>query len=99
MQCLMAMTGTYIRGKLFALFQAHQDIKLESARNVTMDRQTLYCVPVPGENNWLKQISFFTGTENIYLSKIYNTNKIVVLKQNTIQYNEASCVKNQSGYR
>ena len=69
MQCLMAMTGTYIRGKPFVVFQAHQDIKLESPRNVTMDRQTLYCVPVPGENDWVKQISFFTGTENIYLPK------------------------------
>ncbi|XP_041476433.1 mini-chromosome maintenance complex-binding protein-like [Lytechinus variegatus] len=31
------------------------EVNLESRRNVTCDRQTLYCVPVPGENNWIKQ--------------------------------------------
>ncbi|XP_035673341.1 mini-chromosome maintenance complex-binding protein-like [Branchiostoma floridae] len=33
----------------------HQEINLESSQNVTLDRQTLYCVPVPGENPWVKQ--------------------------------------------
>ncbi|XP_070539996.1 mini-chromosome maintenance complex-binding protein-like [Ptychodera flava] len=33
----------------------HQQINIESSRNVTLDRQTLYCVPVPGETQWVKQ--------------------------------------------
>ncbi|XP_078668117.1 mini-chromosome maintenance complex-binding protein-like [Branchiostoma floridae x Branchiostoma belcheri] len=33
----------------------HQEIDLDSPQNVTLDRQTLYCVPVPGENSWVKQ--------------------------------------------
>ncbi|KAL3863273.1 hypothetical protein ACJMK2_005038, partial [Sinanodonta woodiana] len=32
--------------------QSHQTINLESTRNVTMDRQTLYCIPIPGETEW-----------------------------------------------
>jgi len=31
---------------------------MDSANNVTMDRMTLYCVPVPGETEWVKTISF-----------------------------------------
>ncbi|KAL5016603.1 hypothetical protein ScPMuIL_006192 [Solemya velum] len=33
----------------------NQEINLESPRNVTMDRQTLYCIPVPGETQWVKE--------------------------------------------
>eukprot|EP00057_Strongylocentrotus_purpuratus_P034696 XP_796222.3 PREDICTED: mini-chromosome maintenance complex-binding protein [Strongylocentrotus purpuratus] len=32
-----------------------QLINLESRQNVTWDRQTLYCVPIPAENDWIKQ--------------------------------------------
>ncbi|CAN0104397.1 unnamed protein product [Lampetra planeri] len=35
-----------------------QQVNLESPRNVTADRQTFYCVPVPGEAAWVKEISF-----------------------------------------
>uniref|UniRef100_S4RXM7 Mini-chromosome maintenance complex-binding protein n=1 Tax=Petromyzon marinus TaxID=7757 RepID=S4RXM7_PETMA len=31
-----------------------QQVNLESPRNVTADRQTFYCVPVPGEAAWVK---------------------------------------------
>ncbi|PIK49482.1 putative mini-chromosome maintenance complex-binding protein [Apostichopus japonicus] len=34
-----------------------QKINLESRNNVTMNRQTYYCVPVPAENQWVKEIS------------------------------------------
>ncbi|XP_071502081.1 mini-chromosome maintenance complex-binding protein-like [Diadema antillarum] len=34
---------------------SQQEINLESLRNITWDRQTLYCVPVPAENDWVKQ--------------------------------------------
>ncbi|CAH1258171.1 MCMBP [Branchiostoma lanceolatum] len=33
----------------------HQEINLDSPQNVTLDRQTMYCIPVPGENPWVKQ--------------------------------------------
>lgn len=36
-----------------------QKINLESRNNVTMNRQTYYCVPVPAENQWVKEISLW----------------------------------------
>uniref|UniRef100_K1QBJ4 Mini-chromosome maintenance complex-binding protein n=1 Tax=Magallana gigas TaxID=29159 RepID=K1QBJ4_MAGGI len=36
----------------------HQEINTDSENNVTMERQTLYCVPIPGETDWVKTISF-----------------------------------------
>ncbi|XP_022091881.1 mini-chromosome maintenance complex-binding protein-like isoform X2 [Acanthaster planci] len=33
----------------------NQRLNLESSRNVTLDRQTFYCVPVPAETEWVKQ--------------------------------------------
>jgi len=38
--------------------QPHESIDFESPKNVTADRQTIYCIPVPGENDWVKRISF-----------------------------------------
>lgn len=32
----------------------HQEINTDSENNVTMERQTLYCVPIPGETDWVK---------------------------------------------
>ncbi|XP_062570904.1 mini-chromosome maintenance complex-binding protein-like [Saccostrea cucullata] len=32
----------------------HQEINMDSDKNVTMERQTLYCVPIPGETEWVK---------------------------------------------
>lgn len=29
-----------------------------SRNTVTAERQTFYCVPIPGENAWVKEISF-----------------------------------------
>ncbi|KFV01970.1 Mini-chromosome maintenance complex-binding protein, partial [Pterocles gutturalis] len=31
-----------------------------SSQTVTLERQTFYCVPVPGESAWVKEISFLT---------------------------------------
>ncbi|KAH0623696.1 hypothetical protein JD844_006756 [Phrynosoma platyrhinos] len=36
----------------------HQEIDLNPKQIVTADRQTFYCVPVPGESTWVKEISF-----------------------------------------
>lgn len=33
----------------------NQKIDLKSKNNVTMDRMTLYCVPIPGEAEWVKK--------------------------------------------
>lgn len=35
--------------------EAHESIDYESTKNVTADRQTIYCIPVPGENDWVKR--------------------------------------------
>ncbi|NXR90682.1 MCMBP protein, partial [Hypocryptadius cinnamomeus] len=37
-----------------------QEIDLNSSQTVTSERQTFYCVPVPGESAWVKEISFLT---------------------------------------
>lgn len=31
------------------------ELRLESARSVTKERQTFYCVPIPGETEWAKK--------------------------------------------
>ncbi|KAL8187260.1 UNVERIFIED_CONTAM: hypothetical protein K2H54_041991 [Gekko kuhli] len=36
----------------------HQEIDLNPTKVVTAERQTFYCVPVPGESAWVKEISF-----------------------------------------
>lgn len=33
-------------------------VDLNSRNTVTAERQTFYCVPIPGENAWVKEISF-----------------------------------------
>ncbi|MBN3295848.1 MCMBP protein, partial [Amia calva] len=35
-----------------------QEVDLNSSRSVTLERQTFYCVPIPGESPWAKEISF-----------------------------------------
>ncbi|XP_075703860.1 mini-chromosome maintenance complex-binding protein isoform X2 [Rhinoderma darwinii] len=35
----------------------HQEIDFRSGRTVTLERQTFYCVPVPGESSWVKESS------------------------------------------
>ncbi|KAM4032024.1 mini-chromosome maintenance complex-binding protein isoform 2-T2 [Anomaloglossus baeobatrachus] len=35
---------------------AHQEVDFQSRRTVTLERQTFYCVPVPGESPWVKEM-------------------------------------------
>ncbi|XP_064630611.1 mini-chromosome maintenance complex-binding protein-like isoform X2 [Lineus longissimus] len=35
--------------------QADEEVQVSSERNVTMDRQQFYCVPIPGEADWVKK--------------------------------------------
>uniref|UniRef100_A0A8C6SD45 Mini-chromosome maintenance complex-binding protein n=1 Tax=Neogobius melanostomus TaxID=47308 RepID=A0A8C6SD45_9GOBI len=37
---------------------AESGIDFNSEKTVTAERQTFYCVPIPGENRWVKDISF-----------------------------------------
>ena len=32
-------------------------IDFDSPKNVTEDRQTFYCIPIPGETKWVKEVS------------------------------------------
>lgn len=34
-------------------------VDFNASGNVTMERQTFCCVPIPGENDWVKNVSFF----------------------------------------
>ncbi|KAG2462322.1 MCMBP protein, partial [Polypterus senegalus] len=42
--------------------EPQHEVDLQSQNNITMERQTFYCVPVPGEAQWVKEISFFCDT-------------------------------------
>lgn len=35
--------------------QENEQLDIDSPNNITMDRQTLYCVPIPGESKWTKE--------------------------------------------
>ena len=37
--------------------QQNEEILLDSMNNTMSDRQTLYCVPIPAETEWVKQVS------------------------------------------
>lgn len=42
--------------------QKEEEIIYESKKNVTLERQSLYCVPVPGQNTWAK---FHNASRNL----------------------------------
>ncbi|KFV62861.1 Mini-chromosome maintenance complex-binding protein, partial [Dryobates pubescens] len=44
------------------------EILLNSSQTITSERQTFYCVPVPGESAWVKEISFVTELVLSYIS-------------------------------
>lgn len=48
---------------------ADEEIDFNSDKNVTLERQTYYCVPVPGENEWIK---------NMYSNKIKEMEKTLM---------------------
>ena len=47
-----------IKNKILWTSQPQQEVDLNSPRTTTLERQTFYCVPVPGESTWVKEISF-----------------------------------------
>ena len=42
--------------------QVDCEIDVDHPENVTADRQTLYCVPIPGETPWVKAVSYLEST-------------------------------------
>ncbi|NWQ61449.1 MCMBP protein, partial [Neopipo cinnamomea] len=52
-----------------------QEIDLNSSQTVTSERQTLYCVPVPGESAWVKEISLLTLQARVSPSTSYTPSR------------------------
>ncbi|XP_078449396.1 mini-chromosome maintenance complex-binding protein [Lampetra fluviatilis] len=52
-----------------------QQVNLESPRNVTADRQTFYCVPVPGEAAWVKEKFARRATSRATASTSYSVQR------------------------
>ncbi|NXF84536.1 MCMBP protein, partial [Sclerurus mexicanus] len=52
-----------------------QEIDLNSSQTVTLERQTFYCVPVPGESAWVKEISFFASQARVSPSTSYTPSR------------------------
>uniref|UniRef100_A0A663EEU8 Mini-chromosome maintenance complex-binding protein n=1 Tax=Aquila chrysaetos chrysaetos TaxID=223781 RepID=A0A663EEU8_AQUCH len=52
-----------------------QEIDLNSSQTVTSERQTFYCVPVPGESAWVKEISFLTDQARVSPSTSYTPSR------------------------
>lgn len=61
--------------------QSHESIDFESPNNVTADRQTIYCIPVPAENKWVKaayaEMSTFEVKSNKDLSSSRQQKRLV----------------------
>ncbi|KAM3913776.1 mini-chromosome maintenance complex-binding protein [Leptodactylus fuscus] len=51
----------------------HQEIDFRSGR--TLERQTFYCVPVPGESAWVKEISIVSRQARACASTSYTPNR------------------------
>ncbi|KAM9324606.1 mini-chromosome maintenance complex-binding protein [Gastrophryne carolinensis] len=48
-----------------------EEVDVNSSRTVTAERQTFYCVPVPGESAWVKEISFSSSQARVSPSTSY----------------------------
>lgn len=64
--------------KFLLVFQPQQEIDLNSSQTVTSERQTFYCVPVPGESAWVKEISFLA---ELVLCCTVTANKFIRFKE------------------
>ncbi|XP_069755970.1 mini-chromosome maintenance complex-binding protein isoform X2 [Narcine bancroftii] len=43
-------------GKYKDVAECGQEVALDSPKCVTLERQTFYCIPVPGESEWVKEV-------------------------------------------
>lgn len=53
----------------------HQEVDVNSKRTVTLERQTFYCVPVPGESLWVKEIYASSSQARVCPSTSYTPNR------------------------
>lgn len=53
----------------------HQEVDLHSKQTVTLERQTFYCVPVPGESLWVKEIYASSSQARVCPSTSYTPNR------------------------
>ncbi|XP_064601604.1 mini-chromosome maintenance complex-binding protein-like [Liolophura sinensis] len=51
-----------------------QVLRLASPQTVTLDRQTLYCIPIPGESEWVKTSYSESGQTKVSASPSHSTN-------------------------
>ncbi|XP_053548632.1 mini-chromosome maintenance complex-binding protein [Bombina bombina] len=52
-----------------------QEVDLNSNQTVTSERQTFYCVPVPGESNWVKEGYASSSQARVCASTSYTPNR------------------------
>ncbi|KAM5142375.1 mini-chromosome maintenance complex-binding protein [Mantella aurantiaca] len=53
----------------------NQEVDINSSRTVTAERQTFYCVPIPGESAWVKEIYSSSGQAKVSSSTSYVPNR------------------------
>ncbi|XP_069095332.1 mini-chromosome maintenance complex-binding protein isoform X1 [Pleurodeles waltl] len=53
----------------------HQEVDVNSKQTVTLERQTFYCVPVPGESLWVKEIYASSSQARVCPSTSYTPNR------------------------
>ncbi|MEE6486655.1 hypothetical protein FKM82_014659 [Ascaphus truei] len=52
-----------------------QEVDLDSGQTVTAERQTFYCVPVPGESTWVKEAYASSSQARVCPSTSYTTSR------------------------
>ncbi|XP_069823845.1 mini-chromosome maintenance complex-binding protein [Dendropsophus ebraccatus] len=53
----------------------HQEVDLHSQGTVTLERQTFYCVPIPGESGWVKEMYSSCSQARASASTSYTPNR------------------------
>lgn len=53
-----------------ALTHVCLQVDFNSRNTLTAERQTFYCVPIPGENAWVKEISLLSRLDQGYVLEI-----------------------------
>lgn len=52
-----------------------QEVDFHSGRTVTLERQTFYCVPVPGESTWVKEMYSSSSQARVCASTSFTPNR------------------------
>lgn len=56
-----------IEALAYVLTHVCLQVDFNSRNTLTAERQTFYCVPIPGENAWVKEISLLSRLDQVYL--------------------------------